>query len=110
MLLMVGNRQQETAFEGRVSPEAPVWALMKWKVFSGCQKFNSIRNVGSPGRYLLFLGSVTARIAGSCGSGASHSALLLQHLFLPSFLCRSRGRIHYGVAISPSCFPSSSAP
>lgn len=89
MLLMVGNRQQEAAFEGKVSPEASVWPLMKWKVFSPCQKFISIKDVSSPGRYLLFLGSVTAPIACSHGSSASHSALLLQHLFLPSFLCRS---------------------
>lgn len=36
-LLMVGNRQQEAAFEGKVSPEAPMWPLMKWKVYSLCQ-------------------------------------------------------------------------
>lgn len=78
-------------------------------VFS-VSKFISIRDVASPGEYLLFLGSATAPVACSHGSSASHSALSLQHLFLPSFLCRSQGRIHYGVTISPSCLPSSSAP
>lgn len=110
MLLMVGRRQQEAAFEGKSSPEALVWPLMKWKVFTPCQKFISIRDVASRGGHLLFLGSDTAPVASSHGSRACLPMLSLQHLFLPSFLCRSRGRIHYGVTISPSCFPFSSAP
>lgn len=110
VLLMVGRRQQEAGFEGKVFPEALMWPLMKWKVFASCQEFISIRGVASQGEYLLFLGSDSAPIASSHGSSASLSMLSLQHLFLPSFLCRSLGRIHYGVTISPSCFPSSSAP
>lgn len=40
---------------------------------------------------------------------ASHTALSLQHLLLPSFLCGSQDKMHYGVTISPSSFPNSSA-
>lgn len=46
----------------------------------------------------------------SHGSSASHTTLSLQHLFLPSFLCGSQGKMHYEVTISLSCFPYSSAP
>lgn len=70
----------------------------------------SIRGVASPGRHLLFLGSLTTPIACFHGSSANHSAFSLQQLFLPSFLCRNQTRIHYRVRISPSCFLPSSAP
>lgn len=53
---MVGDRQQEVAFEGKVSPEGPLWQLMKWKVFSLCQKFISIRDVTSMGRHFYSWG------------------------------------------------------
>lgn len=39
MFLMVDKRQQEAVFEGKVSPEAPRWLLMKRKVLALYQKF-----------------------------------------------------------------------
>lgn len=70
------GRQQGVAFEGKVSPEAPVWPVMKWKMFSWCLKFISIRNVSRPERNLLFLGSVTVLFQLSWKKCKSHCPVI----------------------------------
>lgn len=110
MFLMVDKRQQEAVFEGKVSQRHQVATDEKESVGSVSKVPISIRGVASPGRHLLFQGSLTTPIACFHGSSANHSAFSLQQLFLPSFLCTSQTRIHYRVRISPSYFLSSSAP
>lgn len=77
---------------------------MKWKVISPCRMLTSIRNVASPGRCLLLLGSIAAPVARSPGSGASHSPPSLQRLSLPSPAGGRRDAV-WGYAL-PSVLPT----
>lgn len=101
---MAGSR------EGKVSPEAPVWPLMKWQVFSSCPKFISIRNVTSPERNLLMLGSVTVPVSALVEAGQVTLSCHCNICFSHPFSAEVESKCVNGVTISPSCFPYSSAP
>lgn len=102
--------QQGVAFEGKVFPEAPVWPLMKWKVFSSCPKFISIRNVTSPEGNFLFLGSVTVPVSAIMEAVQVTLPCHCNTCFSHPFSVEVEAKCVNGVTISSSCFPYSSAP